>query len=267
MPALTLMAVLAHPDDESTTLGATLATYAAQGVRVVVVTCTQGEFGDRPYGVRPDPALDCQVSAATRLGELHEACRRLGVEHVEPLGYHDSGTWDGAHQHPVFCQLPVAEVAGRIGALLARYRPQVVVSHDPSSTGHRDHSHAAHATSLAVASTAKLYATAHGTAYWRTVRDALARQGIHRPAPSRERLDATDSVDARITTTLDVRTMVGRKRHALLAHASQLQHSLAAKIPEPEWPHVFGTDTFVRLHDTTGTPTPESDLFAGVVAR
>ncbi len=262
------MAVLAHPDDESTTLGATLATYAARGVRVVVVTCTRGEFGDRPYGVPPDPALDCEEAAATRLSELDEACRRLGVETVEPLGYHDSGTWAGSHQHDLFVQAPMDEVAARIAALVDAYRPDVVISHDPSSTGHRDHSHAARAAGLATAGTSvKLYATAHGTSYWRAVREALARQGIHRPEPTRERLDATDRVEEQITTTVDVRDMVGRKRHALGAHASQLRHSLAAKIPEPEWPDVFGMDAFVRLHDPTGTPTPETDLFAGVATR
>lgn len=263
----TLMAVLAHPDDESTTLGATLATYSAQGIRVVVVTCTNGEFGDRPYGVRPNPTVDCPASAATRLTELHEACRRLGVEHVEPIGFHDSGTWEGPHQHTLFCQIPVREIAARIATLIDEYRPHVVVSHDPSSTGHRDHSHAAQATRVAVATAgtpAKLYATAHGTAYWQTVRDALVRQGIRRPEPSRERLGTTDRVDEQITTTVDVRNMVGRKRHAVFAHASQIQHSLAAKVPPSEWSNVFGVDTFIRIHDSTGTPIPETDLFAGV---
>lgn len=262
------MAVLAHPDDESTTLGATLATYSARGVRVVVVTCTRGEFGDRPYGVPPDPALDCEAAAATRLAELDGACRRLGVETVEPLGYHDSGTWEGEHQHTLFVEIPVAEVAARIAVLVEQYRPDVVISHDPSSTGHRDHGHAARAAGLATAGTpAKLYATAHGTSYWRTVREALARHGVHRPEPTPDRLAATDKVEEQITTTLDVRDMVGTKWNALCAHASQLPQSLAAKIPEPEWPDVFGTDTFVRLHDPTGTPAPETDLFAGVATR
>ena len=50
---LTLMAVHAHPDDESSSTGGVLATYSDQGVRTIVVTCTNGEFGDTPGGVKP----------------------------------------------------------------------------------------------------------------------------------------------------------------------------------------------------------------------
>ena len=50
---LTMMAVHAHPDDEASSTGGVLATYSAQGIRTVVVTCTNGEFGDAPGGVKP----------------------------------------------------------------------------------------------------------------------------------------------------------------------------------------------------------------------
>ncbi|HEX9353165.1 MAG TPA: PIG-L family deacetylase, partial [Streptosporangiaceae bacterium] len=50
---LTLMAVHAHPDDEASSTGGVLARYGAEGVRTVVVTCTNGEFGDSPGGIKP----------------------------------------------------------------------------------------------------------------------------------------------------------------------------------------------------------------------
>jgi LmbE family N-acetylglucosaminyl deacetylase len=70
-----LLAVHAHPDDETLTTGGTLARYAAEGVRTVVVTCTQGELG----------------LPGDRSRELDEAVRVLGVARLVQLGYADSG--------------------------------------------------------------------------------------------------------------------------------------------------------------------------------
>ena len=77
--------------DAVTKLGA----LAAQGVRTIVVTCTNGELGDGPGGIKPgDAGHDTEAVAATRLGELRKACELLGVTTVELLGYHDSGMAD-----------------------------------------------------------------------------------------------------------------------------------------------------------------------------
>ena len=81
---LTLMAVHAHPDDESSSTGGVLARYAAAGLRTVVVTCTNGELGDGPGGVKPGEAgHDDAAVVVTRLAELEEACRILRVTHLE----------------------------------------------------------------------------------------------------------------------------------------------------------------------------------------
>src|SRR5260221_10159266 len=88
---LTLMAVHAHPDDESSSTGGVLATYSDEGVRTIVVTCTNGEFGDGPAGLKPgEEGHDRAGGALTTLAELREACKHLGVTHPELLGYHDS---------------------------------------------------------------------------------------------------------------------------------------------------------------------------------
>src|SRR5579859_2748387 len=122
---LTLMAVHAHPDDESSSTGGILARYAAEGVTTVLVTCTNGEYGDGPDHVKPgEDGHDPDQVARTRRVELHEACRLLGVTHLEMLGYHDSGMPDWAykdHGH-VFCNAPLEESVGLLVSLVERYR-------------------------------------------------------------------------------------------------------------------------------------------------
>src|ERR1700683_170041 len=93
----TLMAVHAHPDDESSSTGGILARYSDEGLRTVVVTCTNGEYGDAPGGIKPGAkGHDPDGVARTRRGELERACAVLGVSKLELLGYHDSGMadWD-----------------------------------------------------------------------------------------------------------------------------------------------------------------------------
>ena len=128
---LTLMAVHAHPDDESSSTGGVLATYTDQGIRTVVVTCTNGEFGDAPGGVKPgQDGHDAQTVAALRLTELRQACKILGVTDLETLGYHDSGMpdWDYKDSPEAFCNVPLAEVSRRVSGQIEQYRPQVVIS-------------------------------------------------------------------------------------------------------------------------------------------
>ena len=115
---LTLMAVHAHPDDEASSTGGVLARYGAEGVRTVLVTCTNGEFGDAPGGIKPgDEGHDEQEVAEIRLGELRESAKILGVTDLELLGYHDSGMveWDYKSRPDAFCNVPLADVAARIG--------------------------------------------------------------------------------------------------------------------------------------------------------
>ena len=78
---LTLMAVHAHPDDEAISTGGVLARYSDEGVRTVLVTCTNGELGDAPGGVKPeDPGHDESVVVPLRRQELEASCAVLGVQ-------------------------------------------------------------------------------------------------------------------------------------------------------------------------------------------
>src|SRR5260370_25025492 len=111
---LTLMAVHAHPDDEASSTGGILARYSADGVRTVLVTCTNGELGDAPGGVKPgDAAHDEAAIVAMRRAELEQSARVLGVRHLEMLGYHDSGMegWEANKAADAFAQIPAAHAA------------------------------------------------------------------------------------------------------------------------------------------------------------
>src|ERR1700735_2803875 len=133
---LTLMAVHADPDDEASSTGGVLAKYSDEGIRAIVVTCTNGEFGDAPPGIKPGAeGHDEQAVAEIRLAELRESIKHLGVTNLELLGYHDSGMpeWEYKDRPDAFCNVPVADVAARIGALIEKYRPQVVVTYDDQS--------------------------------------------------------------------------------------------------------------------------------------
>jgi LmbE family N-acetylglucosaminyl deacetylase len=70
--------------------------------------------------------------------------------------------------------------------------------------------------------------------------------------------------EALITTNVDIRSVLDRKRAALMSHASQIRDSWFSKIPPEIGEEVFGWESFIRAVDRTGTPVPEDDLFAGI---
>lgn len=279
---LTLMAVHAHPDDESSSTGGTLARYAAEGVRTVLITCTNGELGDGPGHVKPDQeGHDPDAVAALRLAELEAACEQLGVSDAERLGYHDSGMPDWRHKDDIahaFCNVPTEESAGRLAVLFDRYRPDVVITYDDNGGyNHPDHLQAHRITVLAAERTgypAKLYFTAPRRRDWDRMRAALEAQGVELPVPRRQQEMDPDrraqmearmaELEARITTEIDTSAVASRKRAALAAHASQLDESWWVKLPPEAFADIFTTETFIRARDTTGAPVPESDLFAGL---
>ena len=270
---LTLMAVHAHPDDEASSTGGVLASYSAQGIRTVVVTCTNGEFGDAPGQVKPgQEGHDEQAVAQLRLAELRQSCKILGVTNLELLGYHDSGMpeWEYRNRPDAFCNIPQELVAGRLTALMERYRPQVVVSYDPMGAyQHPDHVHAARSAAAAADASqipAKFYQIAMRRSGWRKIREALIAAGEpvdewNETPEDREKMELEEQ---RITTTVDISDVLALKREALMSHASQIADSWFSKIPPAVAAEVFGQESFVRVIDRTGAEVPETDLFAGL---
>lgn len=130
----TLLAIFAHPDDESFGPGGTLARYAAEGARVHYLCATRGEAGTvdtlHLNGYRDVGEL--------RTAELMCAAQVLGLADVQFLGFRDSGIRGDAPD--CLARTPVEVVAARIAAHLEHVRPDVVITHDPfGGYGHPDH--------------------------------------------------------------------------------------------------------------------------------
>jgi len=271
---LTLMAVHAHPDDEAIGTGGILARYAAEGIRTVLVTCTNGELGDSPAGAKPDhDEHDIEETVHTRLAELRGSCAALHVAHLELLGYQDSGMmgWAQNDNPGSFWQAPVDEAAQRLAALMERYRPQVVVTYDDNGFyGHPDHIQAHRITLAAAEATgipAKVYFTAVSREDVATFFERVREAGLE--PPGADELGEADAppfgiADELITTRIDVSGVVRAKRASMEAHASQMDSSFFLKMPEEVFEMIFSRESFVRHSDRTGAPTPEDDLFAGL---
>lgn len=211
-----LFLVHAHPDDESILTGGLILRAGDAGDRVVVVTCTGGEEGEvhhleqtvrRPLG-------------EVREAELRAACAILGVDRLELLGYRDSGmAGSPANDHPdSFHRAALDEVVGRLVLLLWAERPDTVVTYGPDGTyGHPDHVKAHRATAAAL-EVLRREGWCPARTLWHTVpRSAVARLGdLAHPA-----IRGVGLPDEEITTGVDVRSVLPRKRAAVAAHVSQ----------------------------------------------
>ncbi|GAA2639476.1 PIG-L family deacetylase [Actinomadura fulvescens] len=266
---LTLMAVHAHPDDEVLSTGGLFARCADEGIRTVLVTCTNGEQGDDSGGLKPDdPGHDAAEVAQRRLAELGESVRLLGITDLELLGYRDSGM-DGwaTNQHPdAFANVPVERAAARLGELMERYRPQVVVTYDANGGyGHPDHIQAHNIAVAAAAATGiprKLYFTAVPRSGVTQLFEELKRSGID---PGFEPDDDFGTADELITSVVDVASYVDRKRKALEAHASQGDSIFLLRLPDEAQRLVYGQEAFVRHFSHVPVPDGmEDDLFTGL---
>ncbi len=268
------MAVHAHPDDEASSTGGVLAKYADEGHTTIVVTCTNGELGDLPGGIKPDhDEHDEELVVKLRTAELEKACEILNVTHLERLGYRDSGMSDWDHKgHPdAFCNVGFDVAVARLIELFEKYRPDVVVSYNPDSPyDHPDHVQASKITIEATKRTqipSKQYYTAMRSNRFARIRELLEEAGVElppRPAPNPDWVKRSQELEKLITSTVDVSPYVLRKLDALRTHESQIQNFMWNRIPEHGLVEVFGQESFVRMHDTTGAALPETDLFAGL---
>ena len=271
---LTLMAVHAHPDDEATGTGGILARYAAEGVRTVLVVCTDGACGDGPDGIKPGaPGHDREAVAALRLRELEASAEILKISDVEMLGYPDSGMmgWDTNDAPGSFWTTPVDEGAARLAELMRRYRPDVVVTYDENGFyGHPDHIQAHRVTMAAVASTdvaAKVYWTTAPRSKMKEFGDIMREYGAdwEEPDPSDGQPEMEIGLpDEEITTWVDTAAFGAQKFDALAAHASQEDNIFFLRMGKEKFTELMGIEAFVRVQDRTGAPVPEDDLLAGL---
>jgi LmbE family N-acetylglucosaminyl deacetylase len=144
----TILAVLAHPDDESFGLGGTLALYASKGFDTYLICATRGEVGT----VDEEHLNGFKDIAELRTGELMRAAKHLGLKDVFFLGYRDSGMpGTEENRHPdAQINHPVEEVAVRVLQYIRELKPDIVLTFDPiGGYKHPDHIHIHKATVLA----------------------------------------------------------------------------------------------------------------------
>jgi LmbE family N-acetylglucosaminyl deacetylase len=275
-PPLTLMAVHAHPDDEASSTGGLLARCAAEGVRSILVTCTDGALGDDIGGAKPNTeGHDIGRVVEQRKAELARSCSILGVSEHFMLEYADSGMmgWPENDAPGSFWSMDVAEAAKPLVALMEKYRPQVVVTYDENGFyGHPDHIQA-HRIAIAAANAtgipAKIYFPTFPRSAMAAFFEALSEAGADIPEPEDAGGEVTPpeefgTPDDEVSAWIDCSGVVEKKRQALAAHASQTEATFFMKIAPERFVTMFSTEAYVRHFDTTGAPTPETDLFAGL---
>ena len=282
MKDLTFLAVHAHPDDEASSTGGTYRVLADQGVRTVLVTCTNGEFGDAPGGVKPDADHhDGDEVAKIRAVELDHAVKILGIDRLVRLGYRDSGMmgWPQNDDPDSFWATSVDAAAERVAAVMLEERPQVIVTYnDRGFYGHPDHIQAHRVTMAALAKldyAPTLYFNAIPDSRVKVMRERWEREareraeadvakGIAPPEPDEdeEEIDI-GTPDDLIGAAIDVRSAAAAKYDALAAHHSQIADSFWMKMSREEFAQAMGTEWFVRVTNPMGLDGVAEDLFAG----
>jgi mycothiol S-conjugate amidase len=269
-----LMAVHAHPDDESSKGAATLARYAAAGAEVLVVTCTGGERGDVLNPALDRPGIRERLPEVRR-EEMARAARELGVGQ-RFLGFADSGLPPQGAEPPegCFARVPVAEAADRLGELVQDFRPHVMVTYDPSGGyPHPDHVHT-HRVARAAFEAAqgwrpsKLYYLAVLSRAWF---EAMHRGMTARGLPSAFGAVLDDwppgAAELGTTTRVECAAYFDARDRAFRAHATQADpaHPFFAHPREVER-EVWPTEDYVLASSRVRTRMPETDLFAGIPA-
>ena len=297
-PALRLLTVHAHPDDESSKGASTVAKYKSEGARCVLVCCTGGELGDIANPAMDKPGVKENL-AEIRLDELARATRIIGFDDVVMLGYLDSGMKDSAgNDDPAsFHQADLDEAVGRLVAIIRRERPQVILTYADNQQGypHPDHVKV-HDISIPA------FERAGKASWYPELGDAWQPSKLYYSTWSKARAVATHErflalglespygadwfdrpwQDHRITTRIDIAAHYDVRVNALMAHATQidptskfwfgLPHDVARTIyPYEDYILARSLVEGVRGEDLQPAPSPEdppvireSDLFGGL---
>jgi mycothiol S-conjugate amidase len=281
---LRLLAVHAHPDDESSKGAATLAYYRSLGARVMVVSATGGESGRVLNDGLTAMAMAERDLPGLRRIEMERARAVMGIEH-RWLGYLDSGWPEDGNPMPAnsFALIPLEISAEPLVRLIREFRPQVMITYDENGGyPHPDHIRT-HEVSVYARDAAadpgrypdagpawqidKLYYdSVFNSARVSAVYDALVAQDPDSPlakqmAEMRERFDRPDVA----TTHIPVGEFFETRDAALLSHASQVAPDSnfflwPNDLQRSAWPY----EDFQLADSRVGTDLPESDLFAGI---
>ncbi len=279
------MHVHAHPDDESSKGAASTARYVAEGVDVLVVTCTGGERGSvlNPNMDRPDVLADI---ATIRRQEMDEARRILGIKQ-RWLGFVDSGFPEGDPPPPLpdgcFATLPVEKATGPLVEVIRDFQPHVMTTYDENGGyPHPDHV-MCHKISVAAFEAAgdpgqypdagapwevgKLYYHhSFHRARMQALHDEMERRGLESPYAERlEKWEPNPDWDNRITTRVPCAEYFPVRDRALMAHATQVDpagpwFAVPLEVHQAAWP----TEDYELARTNVRSEIPENDLFAGI---
>jgi LmbE family N-acetylglucosaminyl deacetylase len=269
-----LMAVLAHPDDESLGVGGVLAKYASEGVNVFLLTATRGDRGryrGHPVGDEQHPGPS--ALATIRETELRAAASTLGIRDVSLLDYRDQHL-DAAEPR---------EAVARIVGHLRRVRPEVVVTFGPDGAyGHPDHVAISQFATAAVVAAAnpdfrcdndtatngshavsKLYYVAWPASTWAAYQAAFKTLRSSVDGVDRQ---ATPWPDWAITTVVDTRGHWPTVWQAVSCHESQVSaYERLKDLPPERHEALWGRQSFYRAFSTVnGGRGLETDLFEGI---
>jgi mycothiol S-conjugate amidase len=286
---LRLMAVHAHPDDESSKGAATMARYVAEGVEVMVVTCTGGERGSVLNPKMADrPEVLENISEIRRL-EMETARAILGVQQ-EWLGFVDSGLPEGDPLPPLpegcFGLVDPQDGAEPLVRLMREFRPHVVTTYDEhGGYPHPDHIMCHNVTVVAFDAAGdperfsetgdpwqplKLYYNlGFSRERMQALHDAMLATGVE--SPYQKWLDEWSESDderdkgSRVTTKVECADYFTVRDDALRAHATQVDpdgfwFKVPMEVQRAAWP----TEDFELARSLVDTTTPEDDLFAGI---
>jgi mycothiol S-conjugate amidase len=283
---LRLMAVHAHPDDESSKGAATMARYADQGVEVLVVTLTGGERGDILNPAMDLPEVHGRIHEI-RIDEMARAAEILGVRQ-HWLGFVDSGLPEGDPPPPLpegcFALVPLEEPTERLVRLIREFKPHVMTTYDENGGyPHPDHIRC-HEVSMAAYEAAgdyrlfpdsgepwnvlKVYYN-HGFLRQRMqlFQDEFAKNGEEGPFTKwlKDWAPELDAVAGRITTSVECAKYFHLRDDALRAHATQIDPKSFFFTTPMEWQQrLWPTEEFELARSRVPVTLPEDDLFAGV---
>ena len=282
---LRLLHVHAHPDDESSKGAATTAKYVAEGVDVVVATCTGGERGSilNPAMDRPDVLANI---AEIRRSEMDRAREVLGIEQVW-LGFVDSGLPEGEPlpllPEGCFALVDLAEATAPLVQVIRSFRPHVLTTYDENGGyPHPDHIKCHQISVAAFAAAADPNAYPDLGPPWQVAK-LYYQQSFHREriaalhhamieagleSPYSERLASwkpEPNHRDRLTTRVQCADYFPVRDRALVAHATQIDpegpwFTVPLEIHARAWP----TEDWQLVHSMVDTRLPEDDLFAGI---
>lgn len=252
----TLVCFHAHPDDEAIATGGTMARAAKEGHTVVLVVATGGEHGEVPADLAPNETL-----ADRRRRETEVSCAELGVQHIEWLGYRDSGMtgWEQNGHDGAFVGAPVEEAAQRLAAILVRHEADVLTVYDwHGNYGHPDHImvHKVGHRAAEIAGVAHVYEATMNRDNMRRLQQHARDAGLIDPEDDWDPDGPADDgnpmglLESELTHRIDVMDFVDAKRRAIHSHKSQITDTgWFAKMPEDAFRMAFGAEWYRKAGD------------------